>query len=97
MSEHRDIPQATELVYLPRPSWGPALFAGGLALAISGLFIGEYALPGWVYSIVGLVFLLVALRGMVAGAARDFFRLPRRQRVRGAVLPAVSMRATRRD
>ncbi len=42
---------------------------------------------GWVYSIIGLVILLFALRTMIRGAIGDYFRLPRKQRARGAVLP----------
>ena len=42
---------------------------------------------GWIYSIVGVVVLLFALRGMIRSATRDYFRLPRKQHVRGAVLP----------
>jgi hypothetical protein len=83
----REIPEPGELVYLPRPSWAPAFFAAGAALAVCGAFLGEFMLPGWVYSIVGGIFLLAALRAMVRGARRDYFRLPRRQRVRSAVLP----------
>ena len=41
----------------------------------------------WVYSIIGGIILLAALRSMIAGARADYYRLPRRQRVRGAVLP----------
>jgi UPF0716 family protein affecting phage T7 exclusion len=96
MAEHTNIPAPTELVYLPKPSWGPAFFAGGLALLIGGFYLGEFMLPGWFWSLVGVVFILAAVRSMVAIAVRDFFRLPRRQRVRGAVLPAASMRSGKR-
>ena len=95
MAEHNHIPAPTELVYLPRPSWAPAFFAAGIALAIAGTFIGEFMLPGWFYSALGIVLALASLRSMAAIAVRDFFRLPRRQRVRGAVLPAASMRSGR--
>jgi hypothetical protein len=33
---------------------------------------------------------------MISIAVRDFYRLPRRQRVRGAVLPAATMRSGKR-
>lgn len=96
MAERTNIPAPTELVYLPKPSWGPAFFAAGLALLIGGFYLGEFMLPGWFWSLVGAVFILAAVRSMVAIAVRDFFRLPRRQRVRGAVLPAASMRSGKR-
>ena len=41
----------------------------------------------WVYSIIGGIILLAALRSMIAGARADYYRLPRKQRARGAVLP----------
>jgi hypothetical protein len=87
MSEHSDIPEPGELVYTPRPSWAPPC----LALAAVGLVCGVYAngfiFPAWIYAIAGAVFFVAAFRSIVKGAVRDHFRLPRRQRVRGAVLP----------
>ncbi len=87
MSEHRDIPEPGELVYAPRSSWAPAF----LALAALGLVGGTYAngfiFPAWIYAIAGAVIFIGAFRNLVRGAIRDFFRLPRKQRARGAVLP----------
>jgi len=57
------------------------------ALAVCGIFAEGFMVRGWIYSIVAVVVLLFALRAMVKGATRDYFRLPRRQRTRGAVLP----------
>jgi hypothetical protein len=84
--EHRDIPEPGELVYPSRPSWAPLVFAFAATLALCGVFI-EFMVPGWIYSIIGGVVLLFALRSMIRGATRDYYRLPRRQKVRGAVLP----------
>lgn len=86
MSEHRHIAEPGELVYQPRPSWAPLIFAFALALALCGVFI-SFMVPGWIYSVIGLVVGLFALRSMIRSASRDYFRLPRKQRVRGAVLP----------
>jgi hypothetical protein len=86
MSERRDIPEPGEMVYPPQPSWAPALFALAAALALCGVFI-EFMVPGWIYAIIGGVVLLFALRGMIRAASRSYFRLPRKQKVRGAVLP----------
>jgi hypothetical protein len=85
-NDHRQIPEPGELLYAARPSWAPALFAFAATLALCGTFI-EFMLPGWFYSVTGIVVALFALRSMVRGATRDYFRLPRRQKVRGAVLP----------
>jgi hypothetical protein len=87
MSEHREIPEPGELIYAPRPSWAPAFFAFAAALAVCGIFAEGFMVRGWIYSIVGVVVMFAALRSMIRGAIRDYFRRPRRQRVRGAVLP----------
>jgi hypothetical protein len=86
VSDHREVPEPGELIYLGRPSWAPVFFAFGAALALCGLFI-EFMVTGWVYSLIGGVVALVALRSMIRGASRDYYRVPRRQKVRGAVLP----------
>jgi hypothetical protein len=87
MSNHREIPEPGELVYPSRPSWAPAIFAFAAALAVCGIFAEGFMVRGWIYSIVGVIVLLFALRAMVKSATRDYFRLPRRQKTRGAVLP----------
>ena len=95
MSEHREIPEPGELVYPAHPSWAPLFFALGAALALCGVFI-EFMLPGWFYSAVGIVLMLSSLRSMIRGATRDYFRLPRRQKTRGAVLPVEAISPPRR-
>jgi hypothetical protein len=87
MSEHREIAEPGELIYPSRPSWAPAILAFAAALAVCGIFAEGFMLRGWVYSIAGVVILLFALRGMVKTAIGDYFRLPRHQKTRGAVLP----------
>ncbi len=84
--EHREIPEPGELVYPSRPSWAPLVFAFAAALALCGVFI-EFMVPGWIYSIIGGVVLLFALRSMIRSAISSYYRLPRKQRTRGAVLP----------
>ncbi|MGB7587421.1 MAG: hypothetical protein WBM00_01800 [Solirubrobacterales bacterium] len=86
-AERRDSEQPAELVYTARPSWAPMFFAFAAALAVCGIFAEGFMVRGWIYSIIGLVVLLVALRSMTRNAVRGFFRLPRRQKVRGAALP----------
>lgn len=87
MSEAREIPEPGELIYAPRPSWAPVFFAFAAALAVCGIFAEGFMVRGWIYSIIGIVVLLFAMRSMVQGAIRGYFRLPRKQHVRGAVLP----------
>lgn len=87
MSSDRHISEPGEIVQSARPSWAPAFFALGAALALCGLFAQGFMVRGWVYSIIGAVIALAALRSIVSGALRDYYGRPRRQRVRGAVLP----------
>jgi hypothetical protein len=92
----RDVPAPTEQVYLPRPSWAPAFLAFGAALAVAGVYANGFILRAWVYAIIGVIIFLAALVVLIRGSGRDFYRLPRRQRVRGAVLPAASLRPPKR-
>jgi hypothetical protein len=87
MSAQREISEPGELVHAPRPSWAPAFFAFGAALALCGVFAQGFMFRGWIYSIAGIVIALAALRALVRDARREFYSRPRRQQVRGAVLP----------
>ena len=83
-------PELTELVYTPEPSWHPLLIAVGLGAMLAGIFMG------WFFTAVGVVIFLVALRGWIADASDELQRLPRRQEVTSAVLPATPMRRAAR-
>jgi hypothetical protein len=85
--EHRRIAEPGELIYPPRSSWAPAIFAFALALAVCGIFAEGFMVRGWVYSVIGGVVALFAFRSMAKDATRSYFHLPRKQHVRGAVLP----------
>jgi hypothetical protein len=78
--------QAPELVYVPEPSWDPALLALGLGLVVGGLFIW------WPYGAIGAVIAIVAAVRMYRSAQDNVERLPRRQKVTTAVLPAAVQR-----
>jgi hypothetical protein len=93
MPEHEQIPQPTELVYLPRRSWSPIFLVLGLALVVNGIYAEGFLFRGWVYLIAGAVIALVALRALISGTAHDFYERPRRQRQSASVLPAASLRA----
>jgi hypothetical protein len=87
VSAHREIPEPGEVVYAPRSSWAPVVFAFAAALTVCGVFANGFMFPSWVWSIFGAVVLLGALRSMVRGATHDYFSRPRKQKVRGAALP----------
>jgi hypothetical protein len=84
---HRHIAEPGELVYPPRSSWAPAVFGFALALTVCGIFAEGFMVRGWIYSIIGGVIALFAFRAMVRDAIRSYYRLPRKQHARGAVLP----------
>jgi hypothetical protein len=85
--EHRHIPEPGEVVYQPRTSWAPAIFAFALALTVCGIFAEGFMVRGWIYSIIGAIIALFAFRAMVKDAVRSYFQLPRKQHAPGAVLP----------
>jgi hypothetical protein len=87
MSDHRQIPEPGELIYLPRPSWAPAFLALGAVGLVCGIFAAGFIFSPIVYAVVGAILALAAFRSIVRGAIRDYYRLPRRQRVRSAALP----------
>jgi len=87
MTEHRHIPEPGELVHPPSSSWAPAIFAFALALTVCGIFAEGFMVRGWVYSIIGAVIALFAFRAMVKDSIRAYYKLPRKQHIRGAVLP----------
>jgi hypothetical protein len=86
MSDGRRVPQPSELVYVPSPSWAPVFAGVGLAIVAIGLF------AGWVYALAGGLIAVAAFWVWIRSAANDFGRLPRHQRVSTAVLPAVPLR-----
>lgn len=87
MSEHRDISEPGEMVYAPRPSWAPVFIGFAIAVMVCGIYAEGFMVRGWIYSIIGAIVFLFAFRSLVKGAIRDYFRQPRKQRTRGAVLP----------
>ena len=91
MTDDRRNGQPLELVYLPEPSWQPALIAAGLAGVIVSLF------TWWPYGVIGAIVVLFAVRAWIKDAREDFDRLPRKQRIATAVIPAVPLERTSRE
>ncbi|MDX6601417.1 MAG: hypothetical protein QOF13_619 [Solirubrobacterales bacterium] len=94
-AEHRHVPEPGEVIYQPRPSWAPAIFGFALALTVCGIFAEGFMVRGWIYSIIGGVIALFAFRSMIRDAIRSYYRLPRKQHVRGAVLPVEQISPSR--
>lgn len=91
MSEGRQPPQPSELVYVPAPSWLPVLTAAGLAGVLVGLF------AGLLYTVAGAIVLLASLRAWLRDTGDQIARLPRQQHPTSAVLPAVLLRRSEHD
>jgi len=96
MSEHRHVPEPGELIYTPRPSWGPVFFAVGALGLICGIYAAGFIFPPVFYAVVGAIFALAAFRSLARGAVRAYFRLPRNQRVRSAALPVETISVPKR-
>ena len=86
MASERRNGEPSELLYLPPPSWQPALLAAALAGVVASLF------TWWPYGVVGALVALAALWAWIRDARREFSRLPREQRITAAVIPAVPLK-----
>jgi hypothetical protein len=76
----------TEVIYLPRASVLPALFAFGVAALIVGLF------AWWPYSVIGGVIALFSLIGWLRANRGEIGRMPNRQRTDTAPIPLSASR-----
>jgi hypothetical protein len=88
MADDRRNGEPLELVYVPESSWQPALIAFGLAAVIASIF------TWWPYGVIGAVVALGALLAWIRDARNDYNRLPRKQRIATAVIPAVPLQRT---
>jgi hypothetical protein len=88
--DQSQIPEPTELIYMPSPSWAPALTAVGLAV----LAIGAFA--GWVIALAGGILLARAGLYWYRDYVEQAERLPRRQRLTSAVIPPATIAEQRR-
>jgi hypothetical protein len=95
-SEHREIPEPGELVYAPRPSFLPAFLAFALAVVVCGVYAEGFMVRGWVYAVIAGVAALFFFRGLVRNSVGEYFRLPLRQKTRGAVLPVETIQPPKR-
>jgi len=94
--DHRTVTEPGELVYPPRSSWLPAFFAFALAVVVCGIYAEGFMVRGWIYSLIAGVAALLVFRALVGDGVRDFYRLRRRQKIRGAVLPVETISPPKR-
>ena len=74
-------PEPTELIHLPQPSASPALFAGGLA----GVVIGIYA--WWPIAVAGAILAIFSLVSWLRRNRDELAAMPRQQRTDTAPIP----------
>jgi hypothetical protein len=76
----------TELIFLPKPTVLPALFAFGLAAVVVGLF------AWWPYAAIGGVIVLITLIGWLRTNRDEIARMPRQQHTDTAPIPLAATR-----
>jgi hypothetical protein len=94
--DHRTVPEPGELIYPPRSSLLPAFLAFAIALAVCGVYAEGFMVRGWIYAVIAAVAALFVFRALIADGVRDFYRLRRKQKVRGAVLPVETISPPKR-
>jgi len=75
------------MIHAPQPSWAPVFFALGVTGLVAGTYAAGFIFQPLVYAVVGAVLVLAAFRSLVRGSIRNYYGLPRKQRVRSAALP----------
>jgi hypothetical protein len=88
VTESRQVPEPTELVYVPAPSWIPFFAAAGLAGVVVGLF------AGLVWALIGAIVLIAALIRWTRTVGDEISRMPRAQRPTTAVIPPIPPRGS---
>lgn len=86
-----ETPEPTELIYLPRASWTPALLGAGLAGLIVGLF------TWFPYAIIAGAVALLALRKWLKGSISDILHLPRHQQISTSPIPLTGVAREKRS
>jgi len=87
VADQSEIPEPTELIYAPAPSWAPAFTAVGLAAMAAGAFLG------WIYALVGGLVLIRAAFAWYRDAEEQAERLPRHQQLTSAVIPPTELKS----
>jgi len=93
VAAHRQVSEPGETIYAPRPSWAPAFLAVGILGLVCGIFASGFIFSPKIWALIGAIIFLAALRSIVRGSTRDYYRLPRRQETRGAALPVETISA----
>lgn len=82
----KQVPEPTELIYLPSESWAPVLVAAGVAIAIAAVF------SAWWWAVIGLFIALMGIRSWWRTSDDEISRMRTRQETGTAVIPAEPIR-----
>jgi hypothetical protein len=80
------VPEPTELIYLPGDSWAPVLVAAGTAIAIAA------AWTQWWWAVIGVFILLLGIRSWWRTSDDEISRMRLEQETGTAVIPAEPIR-----
>ena len=88
--EQTTIPEPTETIILPAPSWAPAVLAFGILGIVAGAFASGFMIPPLWFAILGAFLAFFASRSMIRRGVKAFYGLPREQEQPRAELPVDS-------
>ena len=91
------IPEPTETIRMPAPSWAPAVLAFGIVGLVAGAFATGFMIPPLWFAILGAFLAFFALRSMIRRGVKAYYGLPREQDQPRAELPVESFGPPRLD
>ena len=91
------IPEPTETIRMPAPSWAPAVLAFGILGLVAGAFATGFMFPPLWFAILGAFVAFFALRSMIRRGVKAYYGLPREQDQPRAELPVESFGPPRLD
>lgn len=91
------IPEPTETIRMPAPSWAPAVLAFGIVGLVAGAFATGFMIPPLWFAIFGAFLAFFALRSMIRRGVKAYYGLPREQDQPRAELPVDSFGPPRLD
>jgi hypothetical protein len=91
------IPEPTETIRMPAPSWSPAVLAFGALGIVAGAFATGFMFPPLWFAILGVFLAFFGLRSMIRRGVRSYYGLPREQDQPRAELPVDSFGPPRLD
>ena len=92
-----NIPEPTETIRMPAPSWAPAVLAFGILGIVAGALATGFMFRALWFAILGTFLPVSGLRSMIRRGVRSYYGLPREQDQPRAELPVDSFGPPRLD